>query len=104
MVKMEIEDAAVISADRAASARLGNEQPPNFLLPAGDRLSHASLAPPLWLHDPVQRELADAVPATLTELDGLLPRQRRRWSSVLDQGNRRLWFSSAHKHTFAPRS
>ena len=46
MMEVQIDDAPVVAAHRAAAARLGDQGPLDLLQPARDRLARATLAPP----------------------------------------------------------
>lgn len=101
VVEMEVDDAAVVAADRAGSASFVDEGPFDLLLPAGDRLSHATLAAPLGLRLAVQGELNKAVMAACTQLDWLAPGRRGGSSSSLDQRNGRAYLAAGHERMFA---
>ena len=101
VMEVEIRDAAVVSADRAAAAGLGDERPLDRLLSARYCLPDAPLAPPARTTLPVQRKLGVAVTHALANFDGLRAIDGRRSPARSPEKDRRWDAISRHERTFA---
>ena len=100
-MEVQVDHAAVVSADGAAAARLGHEDPLDLLEPARDSLSDAALAPPS------DSSLARAVPMKHDEAVVATVAQRRcalrlgRTAAPFEKRYRRFGW---HEHMFATES
>jgi hypothetical protein len=72
-MKVQIDDAPVVSADHAFATGELYQQPTYLLMSPSDGFGHASLAAPLWRLSAVKRKLAIAVTPASTDLDGSSP-------------------------------
>lgn len=101
VVEVQVDHAAVISADRAAAACLGDEDPFDFLKAARDCFSDAALAAPsgcTFARAVVMKHHKAMAPA-VTQRRGAL--RLRRSASLRDQRHRRYGFWTWHEHMFA---
>jgi hypothetical protein len=101
MVEVKIDHAAVISADRAAAACLGDKDSLDLLKAARDCFSDAALAAPSGC--PLARAVAmkhhKAMAAAVAQCRGAL--RLRRATFLRDQRHRWYGFCAWHEHMFA---
>lgn len=104
MMEMEVRDAAVVAADRAAAAGLGDEGAFDLLLPSADGLTDAALASPSRPAPSIERKLCVAVTRTLPDFDRFRAIGGWRSSARSAKTKRRRKAVSGQEHTFAERS
>lgn len=103
MMEVEIEDAAVISADSTAASRLLDQQPFHFLLATRHGFAEASLATPsqsTTFAVGISAELRQPVVLADPDLNRALAPRVRRPASFADQRNGGRRVTRRHEHMF----